>query len=77
MKHKELSAVIHEIAHAIDMQNNGNKWGSHGPSFVRTLITLAARYQYWHAPEALEEKARAMGIAIAPPHVVRTAPASP
>ena len=45
MRHKKLSFVIHEVAHAIDHQINGNKWSDHGPSFVRTLIRLADRYQ--------------------------------
>jgi hypothetical protein len=74
MGHKSLSAVIHELAHAIDMEVNGNIWSHHGPSFVRTLITLAARYQYWHDEDALEEKARAAGIAIAPKNMMKPIP---
>jgi hypothetical protein len=66
MGHDELSAVIHEMAHAIDEKINGNSWAGHGPSYVRTLLMLAARYQYWLDPEALERSAKAAGLAIAP-----------
>ena len=66
MGHDELSAVIHEMAHAIDEKINGNNWAAHGPSYVRTLLMLAARYQYWLEPEALERSAKAAGLAIAP-----------
>jgi hypothetical protein len=66
MQHKELSFVIHEVAHAIDHKLNKNEWSDHGPSFVRTLIRLAERYQYWHNPKELEESATRAGIKIAP-----------
>lgn len=66
MQHNKLSAVIHEVAHAIDMKLNGNSWAHHGPSFVRTLIYLAARYQYWHSPRQLEKQAEKAGIMITP-----------
>jgi hypothetical protein len=66
MRHKKLSYVIHEVAHAVDHQVNGNKWVDHGPSFVRTLIRLAEKYQYWHCPEELEKSAKKAGILVAP-----------
>jgi len=66
MRHNKLSVVIHEVAHAIDMKLNGNNWAHHGPSFVRTLIYLAARYQYWHSPRKLEREAEKAGIMITP-----------
>ena len=66
MKHKEMSFVIHELAHAIDEKINGNKWSAHSPSFVRTVIHLAERYQFWHDPKVLEAKAIELGLQIAP-----------
>lgn len=66
MGHNTLSATIHELAHKIDREINGNDLAPHGPSFVRTMLVLAARYQYWHDPAALEDKARKAGLLIAP-----------
>ncbi len=66
MKHRKLSFVIHEVAHAIDAHINGNKWAAHGPSFVRTLIRLAERYQFWHDAGDLEKTAKDAGILVAP-----------
>ncbi len=65
MNYKKLNYLIHELAHAIDMKVNGNKWAGHGPGFVRTLIHLADKYQYWHCPDELEKEARKVGIQIA------------
>lgn len=75
MRHKELSLVFHEVAHAIDGKLSGNKWSDHGPSYVRTLIRLAERYQIWHDPEKLEQSAIEHGILIAPESAVRHLPA--
>jgi hypothetical protein len=81
MQHKNLSAVLHELAHAIDISVNGNKWAHHGPSFVRTLIRLADKYQFWHDPQELEESAKAAGILVAPesavPGLPQAKPAAP
>lgn len=66
MGHRSLSALLHELAHAIDMQMNQNFWAGHGPSFMRTLIMLAAHYQYWQDEQELEDSARKAGIKIAP-----------
>lgn len=66
MGHRTLSALLHELAHAIDMRANGNRWAGHGPGFMRTLITLAAQYQYWQDEKDLEDSARKAGLKIAP-----------
>lgn len=66
MGHSELSAVLHELAHTVDDKINGNQWAGHGPSYVRTLLMLAERYQYWLDPVDLERSALAAGLMIAP-----------
>lgn len=75
MTHRQISAVIHEMAHAVDQKIYGNKWTDHGPSFVRTLIMLAERYQFWLDPEKLEESAKEAGLAIAPRNTAQRGPA--
>lgn len=76
MTHRQISAVIHEMAHAVDEQIYGNKWSAHGPSFVRTLIMLAERYQFWLDPEKLETSAKEAGLAIAPRNTAQRGPAA-
>lgn len=61
-----LSYVLHELAHAIDVKVNGNKWSDHGPSYARTLLTVVEKYKYWHDAENLEKSAADAGISIAP-----------
>jgi hypothetical protein len=77
MANRKLSHILHEAAHAIDMQKNGNVWAGHGPSFVRTLITLAERYQPWHDPAHLEKTARQAGLAVAPKSAMKFDTAKP
>lgn len=74
MTHRQISAVIHEMAHAVDEKIYGNRWAAHGPSFVRTLIMLAERYQFWLDPEKLEASAREAGLAVAPRNTAQIAP---
>lgn len=66
----KLTWVLHETGHSVDMRVNGNvngqKWSHHGPSFVRTIIRLADRYQVWQDPVKLEEEAIKMGILVTP-----------
>lgn len=76
MQHRKLSYVLHEAAHAIDTRA-GNEWTDHGPSFVRILIRLADKYQFWHSAEELEQSAKDAGILVAPDHAVPKLPASP
>ena len=64
MRDRGLSHVLHEVAHAIDMTINDNQWSAHGPSFVRTLLVLAERYQGFDQA-MLEKSARRAGIQIA------------
>ena len=70
-----LSYVLHEMAHAIDARNNGNIWSDHGPSFMRTLLTVVERYKFWHGAEELEQPANAAKLMIAPaealPHLLK------
>lgn len=61
---RRLTDVIHETGHGVDTLINDNKWSGHGPSFVRTILRLADRYQVWLDPVKLEEEARKMGILI-------------
>ena len=75
MTHRQISAVIHEMAHAVDQKIYGNKWADHGPSFVRTLIMLAERYQFWLDPEKLEQSAKEAGLAVAPRNTAQRGPA--
>lgn len=75
MTHKQISAVIHEMAHAVDEKLYGNQWAAHGPSFVRTLIMLAEKYQFWLDPEKLEQSAKDAGLAVAPRNTARRGPA--
>lgn len=50
MRDRKLSVLLHEMAHAIDFKINQNLTNvHHGPSFVRTLICLAQRYQWLDA----------------------------
>ncbi|MCD8498398.1 MAG: hypothetical protein LRZ85_10245 [Alphaproteobacteria bacterium] len=65
MKRKKLTWVLHEVGHGVDHKINENQWSDHGPSFVRTIIRLADRYQVWQDPEKLEEEAKKMGILVA------------
>lgn len=65
MATSKLTHITHEAGHGVDAKINGNKWSDHGPSFVRTIIRLADRYQVWQDPVKLEEEARAMGILVA------------
>lgn len=74
MGNRKLSHVLHEAAHALDMQENGNVWAAHGPSFVRTLLMLAEKYQPWHDPHELEKSARAAGLLIAPRSAMKFKP---
>jgi hypothetical protein len=76
MQHRKLSYVLHEVAHAIDTRM-GNEWADHGPSFVRILIRLADKYQFWHSAEELEKSAKKAGIAVAPDHAVPKLPGPP
>lgn len=62
-----LSFLLHELAHMVDVKINRNHWADHGPSFVRTLITLAGRYQYWLDESELADSAREAGLYVAPP----------
>lgn len=62
---RRFTHAVHEAGHGVDMIINENQWSDHGPSFVRTIIRLADRYQIWQDPVELEEEARKMGILIA------------
>jgi hypothetical protein len=60
----KLTHAMHEKGHRIDELINDNEWSDHGPSFVRTIIRLADRYQIWQDPVKLEEEAKKMGILV-------------
>lgn len=64
MESNHLETTLHEIAHAIDGKANHNKWADHGPSFVRTLITLLDNYLFMDA-EKLAQSAKEAGIMVA------------
>lgn len=65
MSHRNYSYLLHELAHAIDIKINGNKWAHHGPSFVRTIMMLADKY-HWCDEKELEEEAAAVGLLVTP-----------
>lgn len=66
MATRKLTHVMHEVGHGVDEKINKNIWSGHGPSFVRTIIRLADRYQIWQDPAKLEEEAIKMGILVTP-----------
>ncbi|MGZ9108321.1 MAG: hypothetical protein ACXW4B_05820 [Micavibrio sp.] len=66
MRDKKLSVLLHEMAHALDFKINKNQTNvHHGPSFMRTLLCLAQRYQ-WMDAATLEKSLEKSGIKIAP-----------
>ncbi|WP_435640629.1 hypothetical protein [Micavibrio aeruginosavorus] len=64
MATRRLSDLLHELAHMVDDQVNHNVWSDHGPSFARTLIYIAEKYQ-WFNPDELIESAEQYGLKIA------------
>lgn len=66
MRDKRYSALLHELAHAIDYRLNGNtSTVYHGPSFLRTLLCVAQLYRGFDIP-AMETTLAAAGLKIAP-----------
>ena len=64
MAHRGLSHLLHELAHMVDWKINKNHWAAHGPSFVRTLICIAEKYQ-WHDQKKLADSAQKSGLSVA------------
>lgn len=65
LEDKHIETLFHEVAHAIDGKANHNKWADHGPSFVRTLITVMDKYLFFD-PDKLEASAKEAGLHVAP-----------
>ena len=66
MRDKRHSALLHELAHAIDYRINGNKTPvHHSPSFLRTLLCLAEIYRGLDVA-ALEKTLKKAKLKIAP-----------
>jgi hypothetical protein len=69
---RSLHYVLHELAHAVDSKVNGNNLADHGPSFVRTMMTIIAHYTFQSQRE-MDKKAKEIGLFVAPKDAVPAA----
>ena len=71
MRTRDMSILLHEMAHIIDTHVCGNDGINHGPSFMRVYMTLLSRYMHFPIFQ-LEEKAQKLGIDVADINDLRT-----
>lgn len=57
-----LGNIVHECAHLVDTHADRNIFQTHGPSFVKTLIKLAAKYMDGNDEEKLLKSATKEGL---------------
>lgn len=66
MQNRNMSIVLHEMAHIINGRIAGDVWMDHGPSFSRVYMYLLERYMHF-PPLYLEEMAAKMMIDVTKP----------
>ena len=54
--------LIHECAHLVDTHGDQNIFQTHGPSFVKNLVTLAAKHIPGNTENRLKKSAREAGL---------------
>lgn len=65
MYHPHLSTLIHEFAHLLNDQVNGDKWVWHGPGFMRTFLSVLSLFPDIAGGQDIERLARNKNIRIA------------
>jgi hypothetical protein len=72
---RSLHYLLHELAHAVDSKVNGNILADHGPSYVRTLMTMIGHYTF-QSQRDMDKKAQEIGLHVAPKDAVPAARAA-